>query len=843
MSRKHGQGERLLGTALMVLLVAGSALLAPSDAEEQQPARAAAIQFFEQQVQPILTANCLKCHGGKGTAKGGLRLTSRQGLLKGGETGPAIDVERLSDSLILKAIHYESYEMPPTGKLPDDQIAILERWVKMGAPGLPGVEVVESEAHSPPPVNDQTKQFWSFQPVQRPAVPVVTLSDWVRSPIDAFILHRLEKAGLRPAPPAAKQTLIRRAYYDLTGLPPSPDEVAEFIADTSVDAYERLIDRLLDSSHYGERWARHWLDLVRYAETNSYERDGDKPFVWRYRDYVIRSLNNDKPYDQFILEQLAGDELDSVTPESIIATGYYRLGIWQDEPVDPEQELFEDLDDFVRTTGEVFLGLSIGCARCHDHKLDPLPQKDYYRFLAFFRNIRRFGVRSNDTVLDASVQPIGSPEEVKRYRTLAAAYRARLQKNRATLQKTESGLRKDLRGVENDEWKTEAARIDIARTRIGGLLTQKEFDQYVLECRERDELRSVKPPGMDQALCVKEHGSTAPATYVLVRGNAHAKGDEVQPGFPAVLSPPNPQIVVPPGGQSSGRRTALARWIVSPDNPLTGRVMVNRLWQYHFGRGIVRSSSDFGFQGMAPTHPELLDWLASEFVSNGWRLKPLHKQIMLSNTYCMSSLGDPEALAQDPVNDLFWSFDMRRLSAEAIRDSVLAVNNSLNRQKMYGPSIFMKIPAEVLAGQSRPGDGWGESTLEDRTRRSIYIKVKRSLIVPMLANFDGPESDFSCPVRFQTTQPTQALGMLNSAFMNEQAQVFANNLRNAFEQPPDQVRTALGRVMQRAPSQAEIQRGLKLLGLLEQQHGLDADQALKQFCLICLNLNEFIYVD
>ncbi len=841
---------RPLVTALQLLAVGLCCALPAALAEEPpRPAAAAADQpaaFFRQQVEPILEQHCFKCHGAGESIKGGLRLTSRAGILQGGDTGPAVSLDKPAESLLLEAINYESYEMPPSGKLPQEKIDVLTRWVRSGLAGAPerAEPAAAGAGHGPPPVNAETKKFWSFQPVRRPTPPQVADPAWVRNPIDAFILKRLEEAGLEPAAAAEKTALLRRAHYDLTGLPPTPEDVAAFLQDDSPGAFQRVVDRLLESPHYGERWARHWLDLVRYAETNSYERDGPKPFVWRYRDYVIRSLNEDKPYDQFVREQLAGDELDEVTRESIIATGYYRLGIWQDEPVDAEQELYEDLDDLVRTTGEVFLGLTVGCARCHDHKLDPIPQRDYYRMLAFFRNVRRYGVRSHETVLAASVREIASDEQRRRHEAQVQAHQQQVEQNKQQLAAMDKKLKADLQGVENDEWKNEGARLEIAEKRIGGLLTQEEFDRYAALTRRRDELRRSRPPGLEQALCVKEHGRNCPPTHVLVRGNAHVPGEQVEPGFPAVLSPPPPQIAPPPDGNSTGRRRALAHWIADERNPLTARVIVNRIWHHHFGRGLVRTTSDFGFQGAAPTHPQLLDWLASEFVAGDWRLKRLHKLIMLSAAYQMSSTANARALREDPTNDLFWRFDMRRLSAEEVRDSILAVNGSLNRGKMYGPGIYTVIPQEVLAGQSRPGSGWGTSSPEDRARRSIYIHVKRSLVVPMIASFDGPDTDASCPVRFVTTQPTQALGMLNSDFLQEQARLLAAYVRQrAGDDPREQLALALWRVLQREPTAVEVERGLELLRLMQQRHQASAEQALNYFCLAALNLNEFMYLD
>ncbi|MEX2286817.1 MAG: PSD1 and planctomycete cytochrome C domain-containing protein, partial [Planctomycetaceae bacterium] len=739
------------------------------------------IQFYEKEVRPILKANCLECHGGQKKIKGGLRLTSRASILKGGDTGPAISLDKPSESLLLEAINYQDLEMPPKGKLPAEQIDILTRWVKMGAP-LPPSDVAngtkpETQHAGPPQVNDENRQFWSFQPVHRPELPQGKTSAWVKSPIDAFILARLENAKISPATPAGKAALLRRAYYDLTGLPPEPADVDAFLADNSPRAFENVVDRLLDSPQYGEQWARHWLDLVRYAETNSYERDDPKPFVWRYRDYVIRSFNDDKPYDQFVREQLAGDESDRVTPESIIATGYYRIGIWDDEPTDHELAFYDDMDDILSTTGQVFLGLTIGCARCHDHKLDPIPQSDYYRMLAFLRNVRRYGVRAPETVLEASVRTIATPDEQRQHEQLTVQHKAKLQSADEQLAAIESSVRDKLVGGEKDDFQDESSRVRILKKHVPADLSPTDYDRYEALTQQRDELRKNPPPGLTQALCIKENGPTAPPTYVLIRGNSQAKGDEVAPGVPAILEATTPQLAsIQPTQESTGRRRALADWIANDKNPLTARVMANRIWQYHFGRGLVRSSNNFGLQGTPPTHPELLDWLASELIDDGWRLKRLQKTIMMSSAYQMSSHADAVARRRDPENDLFHSFDMRRLSAEEVRDSMLAVNGSLNRQKMFGPSIYPVIPQEVLHGQSRPGYGWQQSSPEDRARRSVYIHVKRSLLVPILESFDAADPDATCPVRFSTTQPTQALGLLNSEFANEEARTFASSV-------------------------------------------------------------------
>ena len=622
--------------------------------------------------------------------------------------------------------------------------------------GAEGGSLTSSTASNSVPSRDPRRSHWSFQPVRQTVPPAWAAQRQGEVPghvIDTFIAERLRQKGL-PVPKAAtRTTLIRRVTYDLTGLPPTPEAVEAFVHDPSAQAWENLVDRLLESPHYGEKWGRHWLDLVRFAETNSYETDEAKPNAWRYRDYVIRAFNSDKPYDRFIREQLAGDELPDSGADGLIATGFYRLGIWDNDPADKELALYDQLDDLVATTGQVFLGLTVDCARCHDHKIDPISQRDYYSLLAFFRNIHPY--------------------------------------------------------------------------RNGG---------------GTDE---VPLPGDKQAkaLAVTEPGPVAPVTHLLRRGNPGSLGEEVQPGFPGVLGASVPTVIPPASGRSSGRRRALADWIASPDNPLTARVIVNRVFQHHFGRGLVRTPSDFGVQGSLPTHPELLDWLAGHFIQEGWSLKRLHRLILTSQSYQASATPTAEALKADPANDLFSRFDMRRLTAEEIRDSVLWVGGSGN-PRMYGPGMYVALPKEVLASQSVPGKGWGNSPKVEQARRSIYIHVKRSLLSPVLLSFDLAETDRSTPVRFATTQPTQALGMLNGSFFNEQARVLADRIRaEVGSQPRAQVRRALHRVTTRPPSDLEISRGVALLELLTSEEGLGATAALDAFCLLAFNLNEFLYLE
>jgi mono/diheme cytochrome c family protein len=974
----------------LACLLIPAALLAPAwgrqtkDAPKDPPAvTPVAAQFFETKIRPLLAENCFKCHGPE-KHKAELRLDSRSAMLTGGETGPAIVPGHPEKSLLIKAVSYTDPElkMPPSGKLTKEQQADLAQWIKSGAPWPGSDKDVTTVRKGEFNISDKDRAHWAFQPVKQPPLPEVKNAKWVANPIDALILAKLEARGLAPNPPATKRELVRRLYYDLTGLPPTPAQVEAFVNDASPLAYENLVERLLDSPQYGEKWARHWLDLVRYAETNSYERDNPKPNVWRYRDYLIRAFNKDLPYDQFLKQQLAGDELAPDDPDSIIATAYYRLGIWDDEPSDPLQARYDGLDDIVATTGQVFLGLTVDCARCHNHKIDPIAQKDYYKLLAFFHNINHY---RNGGPTDE--KPLLTGEAKKVYEQRMAELQAKRDKLQADITAVEEDFRtayektakapvrgNDLDGLTykyyRDSWtklpdfgalkpeetgtlpnnlfdlsprsrneafgfvfegvlivpeagkytfyldsddgsrltvagkvvleydgihgvgKEKSATVELAKGRLPikleyfqnqfgfglevawsgpsfarrplsaadkdapkadlakllltegpKLLGKERIVQYQQSKKKLDVLKKEKVPA-EMALCVTEAGASAPDTFVLVRGMPNVKGDKVQPGFPTVFGIPDPPIPAPKAGaKSSGRRTVLANWLASPDNPMTARVMINRLWQHHFGRGIVRTPNDFGFQGMRPTHPELLDWLAAEFVKQGWRMKAMHKLIVTSNTYKMSSKANAQALAADPANDLFWRFDMRRLTAEEIRDSILAVCGNLNL-KMGGPGIYPEMPKEVLAGQSVPGRGWGKSSPEEQARRSVYVHVKRSLLYPLLETFDLAEPDRTTPVRFSTTQPTQALLMINSEFVNRQAEVLAERLRKeAGTDNAARVRLALTLATQRPPSDAEVRRGVELIQALRAEDGLSDEAALKCFCVVVLNLNEFIYLD
>ncbi len=830
-------------TTLTAIFIASLSVNAQEASEKQLTAEQ--VKFYIDKVQPILLNNCYACHGPGSSIKGNLYLGNRKDILQGGDSGPAVIPGNANDSLLLQAMNFDGFEMPPKGKLPQDQIDIIAKWINDGMPIPPDQESVRPEQHASPyktEVNDETKAFWQHQKVAAPAIPKVRNKKWISNPIDNFTLAKLEDKGISPSTPADKAHLIRRAYYDLTGLPPSLEQVQAFVADDDPQAYEKLLDTLLESPQYGEKWGRHWLDLVRYAESNSYERDGTKPYAWRFRDYVIKSFNDDKPYDQFIKEQLAGDEFEQLTEDSITATGYYRLGIWDDEPVSQKQALYDDLDDIIATTSQVFLGLTMNCARCHDHKLDPIPQKDYYRFLAFFSGFRRYGVRGHDTVESASIGPIAVNADAATQAEMRRQLDLELRNLDGKINHVNNRLQGLMTPPEKEDFKAIEVRVDIAKKYAGKGLSEKLVTEYEQAVKRKKVILDTRPDEIAKTLVIKEVGTQARETFVLIRGNANAESEKVEPGFPSVLSPPEPVINPAPHGKSSGRRTTLANWIASDDNPLTARVMANRLWQHHFGVGIVETSNNFGAGGLDPTHPELLDYLATEFVKGDWKIKRMHKLIMLSSTYRLSSQTTKTGLDKDPANRLLWRFNPRRLSSEELRDSILAANGSLNL-KMGGPSFYPIIPPEVLHGQSRPGAGWGNSPEDERARRAVYIFVKRSLVEPLMADFDFADVDSSCPVRFTTTQPTQSLNLMNSEFTNRQATRFAQFLKA--EVPDDlsgQIAFALAQTTQRTPSDADIKRGENLIAEL-QGLGISADDALKYFCLVTYNLNEFLYID
>ena len=676
------------------------------------------------------------------------------------------------------------------------------------------VLLVASLGGSPP---DDSAKPWAFRPVSRDPVPNI---DGASNPIDAFVARRLDSVGLAAAAPADRRTLIRRATFDLIGLPPTPEEVAAFLADDRPDAFARLVDRLLASPHYGERWGRRWLDLVRYAETHGYERDDPKPNAWKYRDWVVSALNRDLPYDRFLVEQLAGDELPDADDSTRTATGMYRLGPIDDEPADPVADRFDQLDDMVKTVGSTMLGLTVHCARCHDHKFDPIKQTDYYRMLAFLTPSRPY-VRGDGESISLV---LASDSERERVATL----------NRA-VDRQIAQMRERINAIPSDRPPTgaEKALKSSLETAI------KRLDRY-------------RPTGLPMTLGLTDSGPEAKPTHLMLRGDAHRPGKVVEPGFLSILDDEAPTISPPEGTHTTGRRLALARWIARPENPLTARVMVNRLWQGHFGVGIVATPSDFGAMGSEPTDPALLDWLASEFVARGWSLKAMHRLMVTSQTYQRAGTWSDEAAEADPDDALQWRHRPQRLEAEPIRDAVLAVSGTLN-PAVGGPSVMPEIEKAVLAGQSVPGKGWVASNAADSARRSIYVMAKRTLALPELEVMDAPDGNEPCPRRFVTTTAPQALTLMNGKFFHDQAAEFADRLeREAGDDPKARVDRAFALAFGRAPTKQEQTESVRFLRSQAERIAarpsadarIDPDrEALRSFCLALFGANEFLTVD
>ena len=833
---------RILFALLAVISVASF-----SHADDTPAPTAGQVAFYQNEVRPILEANCVRCHGkNPEKLRGGLNLTSRAGLVAGGDSGPGIDPSTPASSMLLKVVGYknddEALNMPPDGKLPDAEIAILTKWVNTGA-AFDGKSADSAPAHVVK-AKKADPSYWAFQPVKKPAVPTVKTPNWARTPVDQFILAKLEPKGITPNGPAEKLALLRRATYDLTGLPPTVAEVDAYLADDSDNAYERLIDRLLASPAYGEKWGRHWLDLVRYAESNGYERDGTKPYAWRYRDYVIDSFNADKPYTQFLREQLAGDELPNPTRESVIATGIYKLGVWDDEPADKEQSLYDGYDDLVSVISQGVLGLSFNCARCHDHKGDFFPTEDYYKLLALVRDVGPYSGRRNG---DGNLVDITSKKDREVYEPALRKRDAELDQIAAKMKPIEDRAIK--RMPPKDQLAVEDGHRERIVRKVPQFLKGDETEQYAKLRARFKQLKFEPRPDQHFALAVKDAPRRVEETHVLIRGSVQGKGKVVAPGFPEVFGVPDP--VLAPNGSSSGRRTALADWITSESNPMTARVLVNRVWQHHFGKGIVPTSNDFGKFGELPTHPELLDYLATEFVAGGWKLKPLHRLLMTSAVYRQSTASNESGLKVDPANTLKWRFDPRRLLAEEVRDTILAASGQLDLTA-GGPSVYPKIPRDVLAGQSQPGLNWLASKgggydpehPEVGNRRSVYVHVKRSLQVPILATHDQADTDSSCPVRYTTTVPTQALGLLNGEFANEQAEAFAERLiSDAPGGLNDQVALAIRVSTGRKAQAGEIERDVNFVNEMKTKFGLTEPAALARYSLLILNSNEFLYLD
>jgi hypothetical protein len=754
-------------------------LIAPALSGSVRAADPQAVEFFEKQIRPVLVAKCQSCHGPK-RQQGGLRLDSRAALLKGSDNGPAIVPGDPEKSSLIRAIRYaDEIQMPPKGKLPDEVIAHLTDWVKMGAPWPETEDRTGTQTMS---VAEVRRTHWSFQPVKKPAAPAVKDTSWVKTPIDAFVLAQLETKGLAPSPAADRRTLIRRLTMDLHGLPPTPEEVAVFEANRAGDAYVRLVDRLLASPRYGERWGRHWLDVARYADSKGYVFTDERryPFAYTYRDYVIRAFNEDLPYDQFILQQLASDQLPlGEDKRSLAALGYLTLGRRF------LNNIHDIIDDRIDVTMRGLQGMTVGCARCHDHKFDPIPQKDYYSLYGVFA--------SSEEPKDLPL--IGKPEQTAEL----AAFEAELAKRQAAVEKY------------RNEHKDELAKGN------------RKFRDGLRALRKKVEAWQATSPVAPPRAMVLVDKPTPQEPHVLLRGNPNNPGPAVPRQYLEVVAGEKRQ----PFRQGSGR-LELAHAIADRNNPLTARVLVNRVWLHHFGAGLVRTPSDFGLRGEPPTHPQLLDWLAATFMDEGWSIKKLHRLILLSSTYQQASSNDPRRLQIDPENRLLARMNRQRLDFEAMRDSLLAVAGRLDTT-MGGRAV------ELTTAPFSP-------------RRSVYGFIDRQNLPGLFRTFDFASPDTSTPQRYTTTVPQQALFLMNSPFVIEQARHFGQRA-DVTGQTTDEAK--IQRMHQlaygRAAEPAEIALGVRFLTEARPSEGAKAAgthlPAWEQYAQVLLLSNEFAFVD
>jgi hypothetical protein len=847
----------------------------------------------------VLRQNCFGCHGAAKTS--GLDLRTPETALAGGDNGKVIEPSDASASRLYQFIaHQAKPAMPPGKKLPDAAVETLRRWIEAGA-SFDGFEKEaaarkddESAKLIERPITPDERGFWAFQPPRRGAPPRMSHPGWGANPIDAFLLAKMKAKGIRPSPRADRRTLIRRAYLDLTGLPPAPEEVEAFVKDSHPGAWERLIDRLLASPHYGERWARHWLDLVRYADSGGFEFDVDRPEMWRYRDYVVRAFNDDKPYDRFIREQLAGDEYAPDSQEAMIATGFLRLG--PEGGGGGERGRQDQLDDLITTTSLTFMGLTVGCARCHDHKFDPIPQKDFYRIQAIFAPSRPINYplvgadvvvahRAETQRIDGLQRPLKKAKE-----EIEAPYLKEL------VEEAVSRLPEymQIAWQTPPEKRTAGQRLNvqqIKKTLEDDTLSQKLTEKDIVARMSDDDKRrhqelaekikaldQQKPKPYPTTRAIGEPGSKPGPTYFLHRGAHDAKGPVVTPGALSVINETDYEFAAPPpNAKSSYRRRGFAEWLASPQNPLTARVMVNRIWQHHFGEGIVRTPGNFGKLGEPPTHPELLDWLAVEFMSEGageresdgatgrrgdgakenrqfairnpqssdpqsairnpqskgWSVKRMHRLMMTSQAYQMASNDIAANVSIDPENRLLWRMQRVRLEAEIIRDQILAVAGNLNRA-MGGPCVHPYIDPKLF--QSSTKRTWPGKHDDDPStwRRSLYVYSKRSIRYPLFETFDQPNLINSCDRRNRSTIAPQALLLMNNNFVLTEAKYFGERLRReAGDDPRAQVERAYRLALGRAPAAFERAKAVEFIR--------SGQNGLAEFCHALFNLNEFVY--
>ena len=910
-------------------------------------AQISGVEYFETKIRPLLVAKCQTCHS-SAPRMAGLDLSSAEGFQKGADSGVLIGGSDGKESRLLRAIGYESrIKMPPTGRLKEEEIAAFRDWVRMGAP-WPADKAPMAKAPAARPLSDLNEQrkFWSFQPVRKVPPPAVRNPDWAKNPIDAFILARLEEKNLKPAPPADKVTLLRRATFDLTGLPPSEPEIRAFLADDSPQAFARVVDRLIDSPRYGERWGRHWMDVARYADSTGADEDHRYPYAWRYRDYVIESFNRDIPYNQFVREQIAGDLLPPDKPgevnvRGLVATGFLALGPKLIAEQDKVKMFYDIVDEQIDVTSRAFLGLTIACSRCHDHKFDPISTRDYYSLASIFASSKQLA-KLEGTVSALYFAPLVPKDVADRYEAhqariedkqkeindllageganyrdalaphladymLAAArvyrdgataeqaaveghldpaivgrwaeYLKPVAERRAHLElwydapaparsQTAANYQRDfiatatLRREAMASWRQESAAAkaegreapapprfpagadrfftEVASGKGPFALPEKNRESFLSEggrlrlASLQGELKQLKASGPPEPplACALTEGKVA-EQRVFIRGNPENRGDVVPKRFPLVLASDRQ----PPIAAGSGRKE-LADWLAEPANPLTARVMVNRIWQWHFGEGIVRTTSNFGRAGERPTHPELLDYLAASFVERGWSIKSMHRMLMLSNAYSMSSLASPEALDRDADDALLSRFPGRRLEVEEIRDSLLALDGSLDL---------------TMGGALQTGHGTDKEFSDERMslnpdqskRRTVYLPLRRSNLPSVLTLFDFGDATTPGEGRSQTNVAPQALYMMNSDFVAKQAHSLAGQLLgDAALDDAGRIRGAYYRVLGRPAREKEVAGALEYIRLFPGRPDGEDGRLLAwtSFCRALVASNDFLYI-
>ena len=851
--------------------------------EDQLAADDARVDFVRH-IKPILEKSCGKCHGAD-KQQGGLRFDRKEGALRAGESGSqAIVPGKNGDSELIRRVETAdaSERMPLEAEpLPAEQIKLLRAWIEQGAEWPERISGPTSD-RGEMVVTDDDRQHWSYRPLRAVAIPEIS-DPWCQTPLDRFILTALAAKGIAPNPPASRRTLIRRVYFDLIGLPPSPEEVEAFVADPSPRAYEELVDRLLASRHYGERWGRHWLDLARYADSGGMETDADRPTAFHYRDFVIRALNDDFSYQTFVRWQLAGDEYEPDNPLALAATGFLTGApneMLTDQHLEEERLRlrFNELDDMAVTTVSAMLGLTLGCARCHDHKFDAIPTRDYYRIQCAFMTTARGEV------------PLASREDVARQREREAQWQER--RGRAESQLSSwldeakkphtAALRTAKIGslpVGDDEKKllqeqpdSEAAK-KLAKKHEKALAISDEDFRRVFSEEQRQKWDALKkevadiqresPPALPTALAITDTRPEPAATFLLQRGDFYARQEPLELGFLTVLTTeksPAEYFAAArrdgPPGRSTLQRRALADWITDEKHgagALLARVMVNRIWQHHFGEGLARTVSDLGVRSERPTHPELIEWLAHDFAAGDWRLKRLHRLILTSAVYQQDTSFDERRSAVDPDNRLLWRRRPQRLEAEILRDAVLSVSGTLNLRP-YGPAFKPPIPAEAIVARNTK-DPYPQDAKDtpDTRRRTVYMFHKRVVQNPLMQVFDGPDAAVSCGRRTTTTVAPQALALLNDRLLRERAADFARRLlAECSEEPAQQVERAFWLALSRAPSDSERAASVTFLESQRRQRAerdtsASTDdvrlQSLADFCQALFGANEFVYVD